>query len=174
VAALVCSPARPVLTSQVTIYGWSTSQSSESTKAQEGIQLSRRQLREAIEDYPYAMRERVLDYALRVEESAQAIFSDVGHENPTQGEIDQLVFVAGLRKLWSMVEFQFRTLQSVVTADQYGVAGLRAGGVVYRRDSSDYLAVRDLRDDLWSILRQGGMLELVRTRRLSDVAAGLI
>ena len=136
--------------------------------------MSRRQLRELMEEFPASIQERVLDYALRVEEAALDIFENVGRRQLAQSEVDDLVFLAGIRKLWAMIDFQYRTFQAVVTAEEYGLAGLRAGPSIYARGSPDLVAVSLLREDLRRTLMDFGIFQVIQVRNLSDLARRVI
>lgn len=52
------------------------------------------------------MQRRVLDYGAFINEAAFDIFGEAGIVQPSESLVDELVFVAGMRKLWSIVEFQ--------------------------------------------------------------------
>src|SRR5690349_7273006 len=101
--------------------------------------VSVRTLRTAIDGLPPTLQRRVLDYGTFINEAARDIFAQAGIARPTAREIDELVLVAGMRKLWSLVEFQRNTINAITTARSYGIQGVAARGTIYTSNSRDAL-----------------------------------
>jgi hypothetical protein len=119
------------------------------------------------------MQRRVLDYGAFINEVALEIFTEAGVAQPTAQEVDELVFVAGMRKLWSLIEFQRNTLNAITSAGSYGIAGVVARGTLYTSNSYEVLAVNALGDQLRSLLEENEVMPLIRLRSLVEVARGL-
>ena len=135
--------------------------------------MSLRTLRSAIDGLPSALQRRVLDYGAFINEAAPDIFMEAGIAQPTAHEVDELVFVAGMRKLWSLVEFQRNTLNAITSADSYGFGGVVARGTVYTPDSREVLAVNAMGNQLRNILETGNMMPLIRLPSILAVARTL-
>jgi hypothetical protein len=132
--------------------------------------MSLRTLRTAVADLPAAVQRRVLDYGAFINEAAPDIFTEAGVSRPSANEIDQLVFVAGMRKLWALVEFQRNTINAITTTGSYGVEGVIARGTRYTPNSREVLAVNALGNELRNLLETGEVMPLIQLRSLAEVA----
>jgi hypothetical protein len=132
--------------------------------------VSVRTLRTAIDGLPPALQRRVLDYGTFINEAAPDIFIEAGVTRPTAREVDELVFVAGMRKLWSMVEFQRNTLNAITTAHSYGIQGVVARATLYTANSREVLEVNALGNELRSLFEASELMPLIRMRSIVEVA----
>jgi hypothetical protein len=135
--------------------------------------VSLRLLNAAVGELPTNLRQRIIDYGSHVNQAAPEIFANVGVERPTRRQVDRLVLVAGLRKLWAMVEFQRNTINAVVGQRGFDMTGVISRGTLMTRTSDETQAVRETAEDLIRVLEETGMLHMVRLRTLSDVAQEL-
>lgn len=135
--------------------------------------MSLRLLNAAVGELPTNLRQRIIDYGSHVNQAAPEIFANVGVERPTRRQVDRLVLVAGLRKLWAMVEFQRNTINAVVGQRGFDMTGVISRGTLMTRTSDETQAVRETAEDLIRVLEETGMLHMVRLRTLSDVAQEL-
>jgi len=132
--------------------------------------MSLRILRTAVDGLPQALQRRVLDYGAYINEIAPEIFEEAAVTLPTQREVDELVFIAGMRKLWSLVEFQNNTINAITSAAAYGFAGITARGTVLTRGSNEVIAVNAMEAELRSLFEASDLMPLIRLRSLRAVA----
>lgn len=128
------------------------------------------QLALALSKAPWALRQQILDYADRVNEQATSIFDEAELEMSQQTRSD-FVFVAGLRKLRSLIHSQWWTLRSSLDlVERYEVSTVRLGNTDYSRRSAEYRALVRLRDDLDRLLVRLEVRHLVAASSLKEVA----
>jgi hypothetical protein len=129
--------------------------------------VSRGQLREAVEELPYSLRENVLDYASFVEDVAgeRAAAMDLQLDREQR---DRVVFLAGLLHLRDVVAGQLALVEAA-TRGGVGrdVRGLRIGGEDLRPGSRYVQRMRQLRRELDELLLSAGVPR--HAGRLSDV-----
>jgi hypothetical protein len=123
-----------------------------------------------VQDLPSPIQRRVLDYGAFINEVASEIFTEATISQPTSQELDELVFVAGMRKLWSLIEFQRNTLNAITTAGSYGIGGVVARGTLYTSNSYDVLAVNALGEQLRNLFEASEVMPFIRLRSLVEVA----
>jgi hypothetical protein len=68
-------------------------------------------LSEMLEPLPFTLREQIEGYAHSIDEVGEDILRDVGIPFDEQ-VMDQLVFIAGVRRLWTIVDGQFSILNN--------------------------------------------------------------
>ena len=123
--------------------------------------MSRTALDRLLRAYPWSMREQVNGYVDAVDGTLREIFEDGGvrYSEELAGE---LLFVVGVRKLWSMIDGQYSVLRhSLDLMSDQGAPAVRFGGTVYSRTSQNFQEVRNLRDDLRSTLTQLEIFDLM-------------
>jgi hypothetical protein len=130
-------------------------------------------LRYVIEELPASLQQRVIDYGSYINEAARDIYADVGVEQPSRRAVDRLVMVAGLRKFWSMLEFQRNTLNAILDQRWFDMNGVVARGTYITRNSEEVQAVNAMRDDLQAVLEQADVMHMVRMSSLTDIAREL-
>jgi hypothetical protein len=117
------------------------------------------------------LRESILGYARTIEEAAPAIFESAGISY-REALSDQLVLVAGIGKLWALVNAQARILDSTIE-----ILGrrtrLRVGSAVYGRGTDDFRSVVGLRDDFIRFLRLNGLEDGFFDRPLAEILLDL-
>jgi hypothetical protein len=123
--------------------------------------MSRAAFADLIQPLPFRLRDQLYGYALAVEEAANSILRDAGLE-PTPPLRDRLVFAAGVRQLWAIVDGQYSVLdRSLRWLADYQVGGLFVGGARYTRQGEDFAEIRRLRNSLRRILMDVGMGEVI-------------
>lgn len=101
------------------------------------------------ENLSYAHREQILGFATFVEDAADDLLEAAGVHNVGGQLIDQLVYAAGVWRLWQSINSQVSLLNNSLTLmATSGVNGVRLGSATYTRDSQQYLMLTRLRDDL--------------------------
>jgi hypothetical protein len=128
--------------------------------------VSKRLLREAIEDLPYVLRENVLDYASFVEDVAPERAADMGLELDRE-QRDRVVFFAGLLHLRDVVAGQLALVETAARGHvNRDVRGLRIGNEDLRPGASYVQGMRQLRRELDELLISAGVSR--SAGRLSD------
>jgi hypothetical protein len=110
--------------------------------------MSKQLLLETISSLPYALREQVENYADYVEATADEAIERAGAQ-PTAPIRNELIFLAGLRRLWSLVSGQFWLLdRALALSGQLRLSGISVGGTVFIRNEGAHAELRQLRDAL--------------------------
>lgn len=116
-------------------------------------------LSSTLKELPYSLREQVLGYAESVAAAAPSIAAEVGID-PSQQRVDELVFLAGIRKLYGLVASSYWALDnstSLLTTS--GVHSVRVGTQDYSRGSSLHTSLKDLFEALDHVLEREGLRE---------------
>ncbi|MFA4911414.1 MAG: hypothetical protein WC649_10285 [Desulfobacteria bacterium] len=131
--------------------------------------MSLRELADTINSLPYALSDQVLSYAKSLELSAPDIFKDAGIER-TKELTDTLVFIAGLRKLFSIVNSNYWVIDNagaiLSKQNQYEV---RVGRTDLSRGGTYHQALNALSKDLYEILSQHNLLQYVQNMPYSEI-----
>ncbi len=95
-------------------------------------------------ELPPALRDQVTSYAESVERVIPEIFAELGR--PIEQErADQVIFWAGIRKIYSLVTATFWTLDnSIEILSRSDIGRIRIGGTDFSRGSDIYLRLREL------------------------------
>jgi hypothetical protein len=135
--------------------------------------LSRAALVAMLEPLPYRLREQVIDYVAAVAEAAPEIFADAEIEQSPELR-DQLIFVAGIRKLWALVDGQFELVSDSLTLlGQSDVERIRIGSIPIDRQSELFTALRTLRNGLQRTLIEQQIFDIVRADSLASAVRAL-
>lgn len=88
-----------------------------------------KELKDSVENLPWALRDQIIGYAKSVDDALPEIFREAGHEfDRALG--DQLVFLAGVKKLYSIVGSCYWALDnSGKLLESLDVSAIRAGGL---------------------------------------------
>lgn len=126
-------------------------------------------LREMTEKLPPSLREQVLGYAESVKVAAPAIANDQGIEF-TQTFEDHITFLAGVRKLFSIVSSSYWSLDnSAALLAQSDIPTITIAGRSFSRGSKLHQQIHTLLIDLESELREANVLSIVQLS-FSDMA----
>jgi hypothetical protein len=128
---------------------------------------------ERVEDFagglPPRLREDVLGYARSVQAALPAIFEDAGVRE-TSDLRDQLVFIAGLKKLHAICSSTFWILENSLTGlQQANIARVRLGGATVSRGSRIWTELRDTVTAIEAILAREGVLQFVSTPSYAEI-----
>lgn len=105
-------------------------------------------LRDMIDELPRSLREQVDSYALFVQEAGPEVFRSLDVD-PTPTQVDTLVFLAGLRRLWGLVDSQAWLLDnSLHLLARHDIKEIRVHSAVYSRNAQSYRRLKELRDDM--------------------------
>ena len=121
------------------------------------------------QELPPRLREDVVGYARSVQSALPDIFRDAKLAQE-QGLADQLVFLAGIKKLYAICSGTFwildNSLRSLNNAQEYEV---RVGSTRISRGSKEWVQLRDLLRDLEMILVEQGLLEMMLLTSYSEI-----
>jgi hypothetical protein len=132
--------------------------------------MSRQAFGDIIDALPFGLRDQLDGYVSAVESVADDIIREAGLE-PSQAIRDQLVFAAGVRRLWAMVDGQWAVLDtSLRFLRESRVNGMRVGSALYGPESRDFVEVQRLRRQLSEELQQLQLQDAVLMDDLSDLA----
>lgn len=118
-------------------------------------------LARTVEDLPSSVKDSVLSYSRSVEVSIPEIFKDA--QLKYRKELaDQVVYVAGLKKLYSFVDSTYWMLDnSSSILEKQQVADIRIGGESFSRDSDNHDKLYSLRKNLIDLLVEKKIYDLV-------------
>lgn len=131
--------------------------------------MSIRKVDEFAAKLPYSLRNQVIGYARSVATAAPSIFKDAGVEFDERIE-RKLIFVAGLRKFYSICAFQYWAVDnSLKIIERRAAPSIKMGSTYISRGSEDYLAFRSLLTELEEYLFENDLIELIKVSYYSDV-----
>jgi hypothetical protein len=129
--------------------------------------MSYRELQETMKGLPWALEEQVLRYARSVDNALPGIFKDAGRAFD-RGLGDKIVFLAGVRKLHSIVVSSYWTLDnSGKLLQTLNVSSIRAGAVELSRGGRLHSRLDSLVKSLEKTLEKQG----IRDHLNSDYAS---
>jgi hypothetical protein len=127
----------------------------------------------ALPPYP---RNRVRGYVESVEDSVASIFRDAALEM-TPELLEDFLFAAALRRLWQIVDSQFRLLDRSIelmgSADLGGMHGVRIGRTSFTRDSAAYAELAELHRALRELINQQELEAVIEASSLQEVARAI-
>ncbi|MDT8428289.1 MAG: hypothetical protein RQ757_05945 [Pseudomonadales bacterium] len=136
--------------------------------------MSIRALSDAITDLPYGLSEQVLSYARSLDVAAPEIFKDAGVQFSRE-LADALVFVAGLRKLLSIVDSNYWVLDNtgVILERQQDQFFVTVGGTDLSRGGAYHQTLATVRRDLVELLSEHQLLQFAQNLPYVDVVREL-
>jgi hypothetical protein len=135
--------------------------------------MSLRNVEEFTSSLPYSLREQILGYARSVQDAVPEILAEaqVAQSVDVAG---QLVFMAGVRKFYSICEANFWILHnSTQILSQYDQNDVRVGRTDYSREGDLYHALSVALNELHSTLLEHGISETMLRRSYVDLASEL-
>lgn len=135
--------------------------------------MSIRILSETIDDLPHALSKQVMSYARSLEYAAPEIFKEAGIRQSRE-LTNILVFVAGLRKLYSIVASNYWVLDNagaILSSQQQ--QNVRVGGMDLSRGGNYHQSLNKLRSELADLLSKHQLLQYVREMPYVELLRGL-
>lgn len=131
--------------------------------------MSIRRLSSILEPAPPQLREQIIGYARSVDAAAADIFEDA--DVPFDEELaEDLVLLAGLRRLWSIVDGQYWIVaNSLHLLSDHNISEVGVGGSIYGYGTRSFQQIRDLRDQFQRLLRELNVLRLVEAGSPADL-----
>ncbi len=131
--------------------------------------MARGELQIVLDQLPRPIRETIEGYVDFAEEASEELFSEVGIAR-TDDLMSEFLFLCGLRRLWSLVDADYWILDnSLAITREFGIGGVRAGGIDYAHGTGFVAQLAELRGQLQAILDQADVLTLVRAQHLSEM-----
>ena len=101
-------------------------------------------MHDALAELPYSLREQVLGYAESVERALPEIFKS-NRRKFDKNLGDKIVFMSGVRKLYSLVSSSYWTLEnSAYMLNEEGISSIKIGSSDFSRGSDIYRRLKGL------------------------------
>jgi hypothetical protein len=124
-------------------------------------------------ELPPRLREDVIGYARSVQSALPEIFQDAGVAE-TRDLRDQLVFIAGVKKLYAICSSAFWILDNSLRGlERAEVRQVRLGGVFLARGSREWTRLRDTFTAMEVVLQDQRILPFVYARSYVDILTEL-
>lgn len=123
-------------------------------------------------ELPPRLAADMIGYARSVERSLSEIFRDAGVAR-TDDLAKQLVFIAAVKKLYSICSSNYWILDSSLHALRNEATEVRFGSTVVSRSSPYFRRLRRLQTDLLEILGEHGLFEFIELGSYSEIARRL-
>jgi len=121
------------------------------------------------QELPFRLREDVLSYARSVNEALPEIFREA-NVAPDERLGDELVFVAGIKKLHAICSANFWILDSSLhSLSQADLHEVQLGSLRISRGSEEWQRLRDLLNDLEGVLAQQNLLEIIGLTSYTEI-----
>jgi hypothetical protein len=115
-----------------------------------------------VAEFPQSFRDPVVGYAKSVKAALPEIFREADLR-PDHALEDEVVFIAGIRKLYAIVSSTFWTLQKALSKlSDRDIPRVRIGGRAYSFDSPEYRQLQTLYDSLHDLLEEDNLLRFMR------------
>jgi hypothetical protein len=124
-------------------------------------------------EFPTNLSDPVIGYA----ESVRAALPDILHEagvSPDQVLEDEIVYIAGIRKLYGIVSSTFWTLQKALAKlDQREIPTVRVGGHRYSFQSPEYRRLELLHGSLRLLLEEENLMRFMQQTNYAGIVRAL-
>ena len=136
--------------------------------------MSVRALSDAIKDLPYSLAEQVLSYARSMDIAAPEIFKDAGIAFSRE-VADTLVFIAGLRKLFSIIDSNYWMIDNAgeILEQQQDQFAVRVGAADLSRGGTYHQSLATVRRELVELLSEHQLLQFVQNASYVEVVREL-
>ncbi len=125
-------------------------------------------LEEIVLELPPSLHADILGYAKAVQSAIPEIFREAGLSR--RGDLsDQLVLIAGVKKLYSICASNYSILDNSLRAMGDQARGVRVGSTIISRNSAYYRNLQQLQRELLRILREQDLLEFMELSTYSDI-----
>jgi hypothetical protein len=146
--------------------------------------LSLARLHSTIRDLPYGLREQIIGFATYIDDASDDLLDLAGITEPSRNQIDELVYIAGLWRLWQIINSLFSLLDNSLSLLQSNNLtgatlgdsdiGYRMGGQLYSRTSTQYSMLAGLRADLSATLISQQLGFVPAARNIADLVRGVV
>jgi len=146
--------------------------------------MSLARLHSTIRDLPYGLREQIIGFATYIDDASDDLLDEAGFSQPSRNQVDELVYIAGLWKLWQIINSLFSLLDNSLSLLQSGnptgatlagtQIGYRMGGQLYSRNSRQYSMLATLRADLSTTLISQRLGFVRNARTIPELVRGVV
>jgi hypothetical protein len=119
-------------------------------------------------ELPPRLRDDIVGYARSVETALPEIFRDAGVRR-TESLAQQLVFIAGVKKIYSICSSNYWILESSLHALRDHAESVRLGSTVVSRSSPYFLRLQELNSDLLEMLGEHHLSEFMEIGAYSEI-----
>ena len=124
---------------------------------------------------PYRLREQILDFATFVEDAAEDLLQSAGVPEASDDLVDQLVYIAGMWRLWQAINGQVSLLDnSLALLQTGGVEGVQMGRRVYTDRSPEREMLIELRETFTVTLMSQDLGYVTSGRSLPDLVRSVV
>ncbi len=122
---------------------------------------------------PYSLSEQITGYARSVKDSLEDIFAE-SHIRFDETLADQIVLIAGVKKLYDVCSSNFWTLDnSLSMLSKQGTSSVRIGSNLLNRESEYYTELRTLMQELDKYLDTAGLRQYIDNPYYNDILKDL-
>lgn len=137
--------------------------------------MSMKALEETVDILPFALADQVLSYAKSVEAASPDIFRNAGIRQ-SQEVTNKLVFIAGVRKLFSIIDSNYWVIDNAgeILQREQDQGHIRVGGTDLSRGGEYYRELSNLREDFQSVISENNLEYYVSNVPYADVIKALV
>lgn len=119
-------------------------------------------LSSTVSELPFALREQILGYAESVKHALPTIFADAGIANIRQEVADHVIFLAGIKKLHSLVASNYWALDNSASLLQAAdVKSIRIGSRDFSRGGELHTSLKSALQEVENILSRLEIMDLL-------------
>lgn len=132
--------------------------------------MSIRALHEVFDDLPHTLFEQVISYARAIEDATPEIFKDAGIK-PNRELANTLVFIAGIRKLFSIVNSNYWIVDNVgaILANQQEIYSVRVGNTDLSRGGTYHQSLNNITTEFTELLTEHKLVQYVSNVPYADI-----
>ena len=135
--------------------------------------MSIRSLKEAIEGIPYSLSDQVLSYSRSVSVALPEIFDEAGVAY-NRDIADQVVFLAGVRKLFSIIDSAYWVIDNAsAILEKNDMHRIRVGGTNLSRGADYHYSVEQLRKNLIALLEDNNIYRYIADQSYVEIVRDL-
>ena len=131
-------------------------------------------LTRTVESLPSALKDQVLGYARSVGAAAPQIFQDAG-VNISSKAAGRLVYLAGIRKLYSIIESSHWILDNAgAILERQNLYRIQVGGSDFSRNGEYHRELKTLKREFDRLLHEQGLGEYLEIRCDAELARAIV
>jgi hypothetical protein len=137
--------------------------------------MSFEELMSVTNDLPYTLQDQIRGFATFVEDAADDLLEAVGARDIHETIVNQLVYAAGVWRLWQSINGLISLLSNSLTSlADTRVDGFQLGDTIYSTQSPEYAMLTNLRDDLRQVLRTSGFEFVLSSASLTELTRAVV
>lgn len=120
------------------------------------------------DELPTILRNDLIGYTKSVEAALPEIFSQA-HVTRSEKLSNELIFIAGIKKIYSICSSQYWLLNNSLHALKDHVQEIRLGSAVISLHSPDYQRLEQINNELFEILSSQGVAEFLDVSSYAEI-----